>query len=209
MNKPFFVYLAGPEVFLKNAPEILAEKIKICQQMGWIGLSPVDNELPEEGLMGEALAGAIFTGNVEMMDKADAVIANITPFRGPHMDPGTAFEIGYFSAKNKPIMVYTQHSDQLVNRVVDWSVKITQEGHELRDRNNHLVENFGLKENLMIDSSIDGLGIDADVVVSPPIFGKQVLECSQGFQEAARRLYHLTEIARTFKTQSPRRPGRP
>jgi len=66
-----------------------------------------------------------------MIDECDAVIANIEPFRGPHMDPGTAFEIGYAVAKGKPVYCYTTQA---------------------RDENGDAIEDFGLTENLMIDS---------------------------------------------------------
>jgi nucleoside 2-deoxyribosyltransferase len=33
-----------------------------------------------------------------MMDAADAIIANLTPFRGPGADPGTVYELGYMAA---------------------------------------------------------------------------------------------------------------
>ncbi len=212
---PLKVYLAGPEVFLPNAHAILAEKLAICERFGWQGLSPVDNEVDTTGLSPEEIASAIYRGNVAMMRQADAVIANITPFRGPHMDPGTAFEVGFFAHADKPIMVYTQHRDELLERVVDWSGgQVTRNGHEVRDRNRHLVENFGLRENLMIDSAIDNQGVDANPVVSPVEFG-QVFECSRGFEDACRTLYNLLEVARTFKTvpaeaeqRKPRGPGR-
>lgn len=42
------MYLAGPEVFLSNAAEVLANRRKVCKVAGWIGLSPVDNEIPHD-----------------------------------------------------------------------------------------------------------------------------------------------------------------
>lgn len=205
---PFKVYLAGPEVFLSNAPEVLAKKLEICRSFGWEGLSPVDNEVDPTGLSKEGIATAIYEGNLEMMRKADAVIANITPFRGPHMDPGTAFEVGFFAALGKPVMVYTQHPDELVERVVDWSQgQVSQSPHGLRDRNNHLIEDFGLRENLMIESAIDNQGVDANPVVSPVEFG-QVFQCSKGFEAACRNLESLLNVAQAFGPAKPRRMGR-
>ena len=48
-----------------------------------------------EGLAAWEIAGAIFDANIQKIDECSAVIANITPFRDPGMDAGTAFEIGY------------------------------------------------------------------------------------------------------------------
>ena len=201
------VYLAGPEVFLPNAQEVLATKLAICERMGWVGLSPVDNEVETEGKTPEEIAMAIYQGNIDMMERADAIIANITPFRGPHMDPGTAFEIGYFAAAGKPIMVYTQHPDELLDRVVDWSGEgtVTRDGHLVRDRNQHLVEDFGFRENLMIEASVDNQGVDANVVVSPVEF-ERVFKCCQGFENACRTLYNLIGVSKAFGTAPA--PGR-
>ena len=201
----FKVYLAGPEVFLPNAAEVLAAKIEICKAHGWEGLSPVDNEVDVTGLSREEIAKAIYEGNLDMMRRADAVIANITPFRGPHMDPGTAFEVGFFAAADKPVMVYTQHPDELVERVVNWSDgQVHQSEHGLRDRNHHLIEDFGLRENLMIESAIDNQGVDANPVVSPVEFG-QVFQCSKGFAAACRTLQSLLEVANAFGPAKSRR----
>ena len=200
------VYLAGPEVFLPNAAEVLAAKVEICKKNGWVGLSPVDNEVDVTGLSKEEIAKAIYEGNLDMMRRADAVIANITPFRGPHMDPGTAFEVGFFAAVGKPVMVYTQHPDELVERVVDWSEgRVEKSAHGLRDKNKHLIEDFGLRENLMIESAIDNQGVDANPVVSPVEFG-QVFQCSRGFEEACRNLKSLLDVASAFGPAKSRRP---
>lgn len=134
-------------------------------------------------------------------------IANITPFRGPHMDPGTAFEVGYFAAQGKPVMVYTQHPDELLERVVEWSgpESITRSGHEVRDRNAHLVEDFGMRENLMIEAAIDNQGVDADVVVSPVEFS-QVFQCCRGFESACHTLANLMSVAKAFAPRRRRAP---
>ena len=88
------VYLAGPEVFF---PEPLKEgqRLKdICAQYGFEGVFPLDGDLEVEGLEEWEIAGAIFDANVQKIEDCSAVIANMTPFRGPGMDGGTAFEIG-------------------------------------------------------------------------------------------------------------------
>lgn len=203
------IYLAGPEVFLTDALDVLANKRAICARMGWEGLSPVDNEIPKTAKTPAEIASAIYEGNMTMMRQADAIIANISPFRGPNMDPGTAFEIGFFAALGKPIMVYTQDKGDLTERVVEWSQpEVTVDGHEIRDRNEHLVEAFGLSENLMIDSAIDNQGVDADVVVSPTAFGER-FECVKGFEAACQRLATMLDVAEAFKPQRSRsRPRR-
>ncbi len=151
------VYLAGPDVFYPHALAHLDRKAQVCRTHGLVPLVPVDNEL-EEASAGtpEALALGIYRGNLAQMAQADAIIANLTPFRGPHMDPGTAFEVGYFAALGKPVVCYTEHDQPLIDRVDAWSgegqMSLSSQG-EVRDVEGHLVENFGLRENLMIEGA--------------------------------------------------------
>ena len=91
------IYIAGPDVFEKNAKEI-GEKYKaICSAYGHTGLYPLDNECDS--------SAEIYKGNVALIDSADAVVANGNNFRG-EMDVGTAFEVGYAAAKGKKILIY-------------------------------------------------------------------------------------------------------
>ena len=181
------VYLSGPEVFLEDALAVLARKIEICRELGWEGLSPLDNELPPGLDDPRQTALVIYAGNLAMMDRADAIIANITPFRGAHMDPGTAFELGYMVAQGKPVMVYTQAVDSLVDRVSEWSGGLVRDAGVLRDRNGHQVENFGLFENLMIEPAATRDDHQIQTVAVPPAFSR-VFVCDQGFLAAAHRL---------------------
>lgn len=186
------IYLCGPEVFLPNAKEVLARKAQVCLSIGWEGLSPLDNEIPPNASSPHQRARAIYEGNVSMMDQADAIIANITPFRGPHMDPGTAFEIGYMVSKGKPVMLYTQETRPLVDRVSDWSgpegTRI--DGGQVRDKNGHAIENFGLMENLMIEPGAFTDSHASQTLVVPPAF-KDAFVCEVGFVAAVFRLQSL------------------
>lgn len=151
------VYLAGPDVFYPQALEHLGRKAAVCESFGLIPLVPVDNELEEAHAdTPEGLALGIYRGNLVQMAQADAIIANLTPFRGPHMDPGTAFEVGYFAALGKPVVCYTEHDQELIDRVDAWAgegqMSLSSHG-EVRDPQGHLVENFGLRENLMIEGA--------------------------------------------------------
>ncbi|MGY3465678.1 nucleoside 2-deoxyribosyltransferase [Bradyrhizobium sp. LM6.11] len=73
------IYLAGPDVFLPDAVEIGRQKAAICAAHGLTGLCPLDNEID---LAVPDASRQIFCGNEAMMDAADAIIANLTPFRG-------------------------------------------------------------------------------------------------------------------------------
>ena len=177
------MFKKGFVVFLENAQELLEAKVEACRRRGWIGLPPADNADFRHLSDRRAQARGIYLTNLDRMAQAQAIIANITPFRGPHMDPGTAFEVGYFASRRQRIVVYTQDPKTLVDRVEDWSGTSMGAGHELRDRNAHLVENFGFSENLMIPAAALQSGLASGVVITSA--GPQgAFQCCKGFEQA-------------------------
>lgn len=128
---PLRLYLAGPDVFRPDAAERGAELKSLCAAKGAEGLYPLDGA-----------TGDIRRHCIAMIHDADGIIANISPFRGAHMDPGTAFEIGYGEALGKPFFLWSHEGRALLERIPS--------DHQRRDREGHLVEDFGKPENLMI-----------------------------------------------------------
>ena len=145
------VYLAGPEVFLPNAAEIGAAKKRICAAHGLDGLFPLDQEQPP--LPPGELGTAIYHANVRLMMSADAIIANLTPFRGSAMDVGTAFEIGFCAARGLKLFGYANVGALLTER----TRHTVKDGIRL-DENGWVVEDFGFFENLMIDVPLREFG---------------------------------------------------
>jgi nucleoside 2-deoxyribosyltransferase len=95
------LYLAGPDVFLPDAVAIGRIKVDLCRKYGFVGLYPLDNAIsPGQGI---SLSQAIFDGNIAMLNEADAVVANLTPFRDVSADAGTVFEVGHAYACGKRI----------------------------------------------------------------------------------------------------------
>lgn len=142
------VYLAGPGVFRADAELYGALQKSICDSNGLAGMFPLDG-LIAEGVSDEGkieLARRIYWSNTAMMDLADGVVADITPFRGPNMDPGTAFEIGYFAAREKPIFCFTKDHTSILSRMR--AAGLTSVGD--KDLQGLIIEDFGLSENLMI-----------------------------------------------------------
>jgi nucleoside 2-deoxyribosyltransferase len=129
------VYLAGPDVFFRNCGALFAARTRACAALGLQALIPVDGT--------KLTAEAIFQGNVALVEQADAVIANISPFRGPHCDVGTAWEMAYATAKGKPVFAYSSDPRPLLERLG----AVDANG---RDAEGLLAENFALAENLMI-----------------------------------------------------------
>ena len=147
----FKVYLAGPEVFLPNAAEVGAAKKRICAAHGLEGLFPLDQQQPE--LPPIQLATAIYRANAALMDQADAIIANLTPFRGAAMDVGTAFEVGYCAARGVKLFGYANIRALLTERTAH-----SAKGGVRVDENGWMVEDFGFFENLMIEVPIREFG---------------------------------------------------
>ena len=135
------VYLAGPDVFFRNAAGIFAAHRRVCAALGLEALVPVDAP--------NATAETIFKGNVALIDAVDGVIANIVPFRGPHCDVGTAWEMAYATAKGKPVFAYSSDPRPLIARIPG----VGADGH---DAEGVLAEDFGLAENLMIAVPVQG-----------------------------------------------------
>lgn len=147
------IYLAGPEVFLSNAHEILAAKKKLCQEHGHEGVTPFDADIGE--LKNDMECGIrIAAANERLIDSCDVVIANITPFRSQNADPGTVFELGYARAKGKKLLAYSHGGSRHVERIAQlYAVK--EDGAFLRERDTGLsIDDFGMVENAMIDGGI-------------------------------------------------------
>ena len=135
-------YLAGPDVFLPNAKAEGKRKCEILLRCGIQGLFPLDNEIVE----GKEMAHEIFLQNVALINRSDIVLANITPFRGPSLDPGTAWEIGYAYARGTPVICYGSRATYLERcREHGWEGAVAG-----WDREGMLIEDFGEQENLMI-----------------------------------------------------------
>ena len=113
------VYLAGPMIFEPDPAAIFAAMKTICARHGLDGVSPLDNQLALEGQApGRALVERIVAADIALMHRLDAGLFCLDGFRrGPEMDPGTAFEIGYMHALGKPLAGWTRDTDDYPARV--------------------------------------------------------------------------------------------
>ena len=146
------IYLAGPDVFLPDAVEIGRRKAAICARHGLTGLYPLDNAID---IAAADASLAIFKGNEAMMDAADAIIANLTPFRGPSADAGTVYELGYMAGRGKLCFAYSNDPALYPERVArSHTVTKAAAGH-LIDHDGLTVEDFGLPDNLMMIHTLD------------------------------------------------------
>lgn len=137
------LYLAGPDVFRQDALAWAEEARQLCRAAGHTALIPLDGV--------ETTAPGIFHANIDLIRSADAVLANLNPFRGCEPDSGTCVEVGFALALGKPVIAYLSIDETTTARVARVS------GTDLEMRNGRLVdpdglyvEDFGLPLNLML-----------------------------------------------------------
>jgi nucleoside 2-deoxyribosyltransferase len=145
------IYLAGPDVFLPDAVQIGRRKVEICARHGLIGRYPLDNPVD---LTAADASLRIYNGLEVMMDECSAIIANLTPFRGPGADPGTVYELGYMAARGKLCLGYSNDPASYADRVRRFTTVTSRDGR-LVDADGLSVEDFGLNDNLMMMHTLD------------------------------------------------------
>lgn len=144
-------YLAGPDVFLPDAEAVLDAKCAICAQAGIVGVSPIAGPAPAD-------AAGIFAKCEAAMDGADLILADMSPFRGPGMDSGTAYEVGYMRARGKPVFGYC-------NAPGDYASRVPGDGVDALGRT---IEDFGRAENLMLACAVERFGFPVFTPDSSP-----------------------------------------
>lgn len=152
---PKSVYLAGPEVFLPNARAALDAKIALTRAAGLVPISPGDLEFPPTDSKFE-LGLAISAIDEQLMDAADAIIANLTPFRGLAADTGTAFELGYMCGQGKPVFAYTNVAKNHGERTRDHfgGVFTFDADGKPRGPDGIMIEDLGFIDNLMLHGGV-------------------------------------------------------
>ena len=154
------VYLAGPDVFLPDPVAWLERKKAICASVGLTGVSPFD-DLPDQPPEWAGLPEwhRIARRNEAHIRRCSAVIANLTPFRGPSVDAGTAFEIGFARALGLPVFGYATVTAPFLDRTLASIGGGRQDPDgSWWDPDGLLVEQFGLFDNLMIEGGITDSG---------------------------------------------------
>lgn len=134
------LYLAGPDVFRADAKGWAGQVRELCRAAGHEALIPLDDDIP-------ATAMAIYRSNLQCIAAADAVLANLNPFRGDEPDSGTCVEIGYALALGKIVIGYADDLRPLRERLRAGG---PDDAGRYRDATGHVVEDFGLPLNLML-----------------------------------------------------------
>ena len=142
-------YIAGPEVFLRNAIELSEQKKAICADLGFDVSVPLNQDIQSSTYANsDELASAIFYKDLAMMQSSDFVIANLTPFGGVSADAGTLVELGYFLGAGKPIFAYSNDSTIFSTRFSRFLASSSQTPVEIS------IEGFDLTDNLMIPFAV-------------------------------------------------------
>ena len=145
------VYLAGPDVFFKDAIEHAEQLKHICAEHLLEGVFPLDAVIEfDRAMPGDVRAMRIFTANISLIESCHGVLANMTPFRGPSTDVGTAWEMGYAFARRIPVVGYS--TDQRA-----YEMRVTPDGYN--------VEDFELVDNLMLACSVSATCRDIESAI--------------------------------------------
>lgn len=145
MSKVLKIYLAGPDVFEPNAIEQGKALKKLCKSHGYKGLFPLDNSLKLTNSPHQN-ARLIRKANIELIKKADIVMANLNPFRGLEPDSGTIYEVGYAMALGKVVVGYAEDERSLLKKVQK-AQKLPKHAELCKD--GMVIEDFDLSHNLM------------------------------------------------------------
>jgi nucleoside 2-deoxyribosyltransferase len=150
------VYLAGPDVFLPDAAAWMQRKKAICAGFQLVGVSPLDDLLNQPGEWVDLPDWRrIALRNEAHIRSCVAVVANLTPFRGPSADVGTVYEIGFARGLGLKVFGYATVTTTFLDRTLASIGGGRQEADgSWWDGDGLLVEQFGLFDNLMIEAGI-------------------------------------------------------
>jgi nucleoside 2-deoxyribosyltransferase len=136
------LYIAGPDVFRADSALWADEVRTLYRQAGHEALIPLDGV--------ETTAAGIFSANIAQIRLADAVLANLNPFRGCEPDSGTCVEVGFALALGKPVIGYVDSLESTVERVRSRWGGVRVIGGRPVDADGLHIEDFGLPLNLML-----------------------------------------------------------
>lgn len=137
------IYLAGPDVFRPDAADWAETARRLCAAAGHRALLPLDGV--------ETTAAGIYAANIALLREADAVLANLDPFRGCEPDSGSCVEVGFALALGKPVVGYVGREESTLARVGRLgSTPPLRREQRWVDGDGLFIEDFGLPLNLML-----------------------------------------------------------
>jgi nucleoside 2-deoxyribosyltransferase len=141
---------------LPDAVDWLARKKAVCAGVGLVGVSPLD-ELADAPVAWGGLPEwrRIALRNEAHIRSCAAIVANLTPFRGPSADAGTVYEVGFARGVGLRVFGYATVATPFLERTLSSIAGARREADGTWwDGDGLLVEQFGLFDNLMIEGCI-------------------------------------------------------
>lgn len=146
------VFLSGPDLFMPDGPALLAAKRELCEAASLQGVHA--DETVGAGEPAELRARMAYADAISRLRGCEALIANLTPWRGPHPDPGTVFEAGFAAGLGLPVFAYLNVGDPEQadhrDRVAALTGAALDTEGAWRDPDGGLIEDLGLPEGLML-----------------------------------------------------------
>lgn len=146
------VFLAGPDLWFPDAATHLEDMAEVCRASG-LTARFARTDL-NETVRSEVMAREIYANALQAVRGSDALIANLTPWRGPNADPGAAFEMGFASALGKPVLAYmnvTNEDDADYRSRVEAMVgAVPGDDGRWFDMDDGEIEDLALPENVML-----------------------------------------------------------
>ena len=112
MKRVETVFLAGPDPWFPDPVEHRRRREALCVEAGFRAVTPDLGAGLDDERRTEVAARILYADALAALRGADALIANLTPWRGPHCDPATAFLAGFAAALGKPVFAYLNISDE-------------------------------------------------------------------------------------------------
>ena len=119
------------------------------------GVSPLDALADEPAAWGDVPDWRrIALRNEAHIRSCAAVVANLTPFRGPSADAGTVYEVGFARGLGLKVFGYATVTEGFLDRTLAAFPGKQAEDGAWWDPEGLLVEQFGLFDNLMIEGAL-------------------------------------------------------
>ena len=154
MKRVESVFLAGPDPWVPEAAAHRRHQEALCVKAGFTPILPRLGAGTAEAERSEVQARILYTEALSDLRCADALIANLSPWRGPSCDPATAFLAGFAAALGKPVFAYTNLADEDEadprGRVEAWMGATPDADGRWRDGAGAEIEDFYLPETVML-----------------------------------------------------------
>jgi nucleoside 2-deoxyribosyltransferase len=148
------IYLVGPDLYHPQGLALAEQKKLLCERYGLEGVAPSDFLAGVQFAGKPAGAAPIYRERVRVMEGCDGLIADMTPFRGPAMDPATAFAMGVMAARGKPVVGYTRDPATYAERIGrlqdEIEAPLVRLGPKLVTPDGTAVEDFGVADAVMV-----------------------------------------------------------